>query len=408
MSSTSDSGTRPRPLDGIRVLDLSRVVSGPSCTRALCDLGAEVIKIEPPEGDITRQAHPRFDGISVYFAQVNCGKRCICLDFGKPEARRLAFELAVRSDVVVENFRPGVAARLGVGYPAVRERNPRVVYCSITGYGQSGPSAQRRAYAPVIHAELGLLELGARGRGLDPMPEPVSHADFAVGAQAAQAILAALLVRERNGRGQHLDVSMAETMLAMNEWTSVEVNGGPQGKLSVFNPSKAAIVRLRDGTFVQIPGNPAAVFVAVCRALGREKLLEEPRFSDIYARDRHLDEVVALMRAWAVEFPDFESFDRALGTQRIAVGAVKRLAEMVDEPWARARGAFVELEAPDGTRFKLPRSPVRFSESDAGLRGRPAAQGEHNRAVLRDVLSLPDPELDRLEAEGVLTTWRRP
>jgi crotonobetainyl-CoA:carnitine CoA-transferase CaiB-like acyl-CoA transferase len=397
-----------RPLEGIRVLDLSRVVSGPSCTRALCDLGADVIKIEPPEGDVTRQAHPRFGGISVYFAQVNCGKRCVCLDLGKAEARRLALELAVRSDVVVENFRPGVMERLGLGYPAVRARNPRAVYCSITGYGQSGPSAHRRAYAPVIHAELGLLELGARGRGLDPMPEPVSHADFAVGALAAQAVLAALLVRERTGRGQHLDVSMAETMLAMNEWTSVEVNGGAQGKLSVFNPSKAAVVRLADGTFVQIPGNPAAVFAPLCRALGKEKLLEEPRFSDIYARDRHMAEVLALIRAWAAEFADFESFDRVLGAQRIAIGAVKRLGDVADEPWARERGAFVELDAGDGGAYRLPRSPFRFSESEVGLRGRPAAQGEHNREVMRELLGLADAELDRLEAEGVLTTWRKP
>src|SRR6266480_3528707 len=146
----------PEPLDGVRVLDVSRVLSGPSCGKALADLGADVIKVEPPEGDITRTAQPRVGGLPVYFAQQNCGKRCISVDLRLEAGRELVAALAAASDVLLENFRPGVLDRLELGYSAIRARNPRVVYCSITGYGQDGPMANRRAYAPVMHAELGL------------------------------------------------------------------------------------------------------------------------------------------------------------------------------------------------------------------------------------------------------------
>src|SRR5438067_9832281 len=170
----SDSG----PLTGVRVLDLSRVLSGPSCGKALADLGADVIKVEPPEGDLTRTAQPRVGGLPVYFAQQNCGKRCISIDLRLEAGRDIVAELAAACDVVLENFRPGVLDRLGLGYDAVRARNPKVVFCSITGYGQDGPMASRRAYAPVMHAELGLMEFAARRLHADPRPEAVSHADL--------------------------------------------------------------------------------------------------------------------------------------------------------------------------------------------------------------------------------------
>src|SRR4029077_8562924 len=179
------------PLAGIRVLDLSRVLSGPSCGKALADLGADVIKVEPPEGDLTRTAQPRVGGFPVYFAQQNCGKRCVSVDLRLEAARELIADLATASDIVLENFRPGVLDRLGLGYTTIRARNPNVVYCSITGYGQQGPMAARRAYAPVMHAELGFMECAARRFGAEPRAEAVSHADLYAGLQATVGILAA-------------------------------------------------------------------------------------------------------------------------------------------------------------------------------------------------------------------------
>ena len=161
------------------MVDFARVIAGPSCTQTLVNLGAEVIKVEPPEGDVMRRTRPmRGNGISIIWAQVNCGKTCISLNLDQPEGRAVAKDLALAADVVVENFRPGVMARLGLGADELLAGKPTLIYCSISGYGQSGPAAKRRAYAPIIHAEMGLLDLGAEPRGLEPQPEPVSHADF--------------------------------------------------------------------------------------------------------------------------------------------------------------------------------------------------------------------------------------
>ena len=390
-----------RALDGIRILDLSRVVAGPACTLSLANLGADVIKVEPPEGDLMRKARPRRGGISVYFAQVNCGKRCVSLDLDQAEGRRIAAELAARVDVVVENFRPGVMARLGLDPAALRAARPELIVCSISGYGQTGASAQRRAYAPVIHAELGLIELGTH-RGTPPVPEPVSHADFAVAAQATGAILAALFHRQRTGEGQHVDVSMAETMLAVMEWSAIEANGGMGDALPTFYPAKATIVRLADGSHVQLPGFPPTTFPTYARLMGRPELLEEERFANAENRYRHLDEVNAVIAAWAATFADRPAFEARLAEARMPAGEVKAFRDIPDEPWARDRGAFVEVpDGADGTML-LPFSPVRFSGLDAGVRGRPAQQGEHNREVLSELFGYGPDDLARLEEAGVL------
>lgn len=391
-------------MQGIRVADFSRVVAGPACTRWLADLGADVVKLEPPEGDLTRKIKPRRGGISVYFSQVNCGKRCICVDLRTAGGVEVARRLALGSDVVVENFRPGVMARLGLGPDELRAERPDLVYCSISGYGQDGPAASRRAYAPVVHAEVGLVDYAATARGTGPLPEPVSHADFAVASQATSAVLAALFWRERSGEGQHVDVSMAETLLAHMEFTSVEANGGPGDEPSIVNPARATIVRLADGSHVQLPGNPAATFPAMCRLMGRPDLLERDGFRTLEQRSGRLDEIDALVGEWAAGFPDVPTFEAFVGRERVAVGAVKRLADMPGQDWAVARGAFARVPDGVGGEVLLPRSPLRFSGLDVGARGRPAHQGEHNREVLVGLLGYDDADVDRLEAEGVLVS----
>jgi len=393
----------PRPLDGVRVLDLSRVLSGPSCGKALADLGADVVKLEPPEGDLTRTAQPRRGGIAVYFAQQNCGKRCISVDLATDAGRRLALDLARRSDVVLENYRPGVTARLGLGYEDVRAAHPGVVYCSISGYGQHGPEAGRRAYAPVLHAELGLMEFTARRRGTPPVAEAVSHGDLYTGLQAAIAILAALRHRDRSGEGQHVDVSMAESMLAASEWTAVELAGGEGGRFHAFGGFHAPVLTLGDGTVVCVPGDPVATFPAWCRAMDREALLAEERFATPEARNGNRAAMTETLQTFAAGFDRFADFEAAIGRSRMAAGVVRSVAEAVSEPWAAARGAVVEVEA-GGENMALPRSPVRFSALDAGTHGRPAFQGEHNREVLSEVLGLGDEEIDRLEESGVLVS----
>lgn len=390
-------------LDGVRVIDLSRVVAGPCCTRTLADLGAEVIKIEPPDGDLLRRGVPKIGGVAVGYAQQNAGKRHLSIDLTRREGQTLVLALLEAADVLVENYRPGVAARLGLGYDAVRAVKPDIVYCSISGYGQTGPAAQRRAYAPVIHAELGLLDLNARERGTDPLPEAVSHADFAVGAQAATGIVAALFHRERTGEGQHVDVSMAETMLAVNEWTAVEVNGGFGGEISPFRPGKAALLRFPDGTWIQVPGNPTTWIFGVARALRREAELNARGWTDPAATQGKEAEITALMQAWAAEFPHREAFEAALSESRIPLGEVKPLAGTADEDWAVARGAFVSLPAGDRS-VRLPRSPFRLSGGTTGPRFSATTRGADNRQVLKSLLGMTDGEIDALESSGVLTS----
>ncbi len=393
------------PLAGIRVLDLSRVLSGPSCAKALLDLGADVIKVEPPEGDLTRSAHPRVGGVPVYFAQQNCGKRCVSIDLRAEQGKELALGLLERSDVVVENFRPGVMARLGLGYDVARKRNPRVVYCSISGYGQDGPAAGRRAYAPVIHAELGLLELVGRRLGVDPRPEAVSHADLYSGVQAAFAITAALYQRESTGRGQHVDVSMAEVMLQSTEWTAVELAGGEGDSFHVFGGANAPVLRLGDGTVVCVPGDPVSTFPAWCKVMGRPELLDDERFANHEARRRNRDALGDELQAFASSVPSFPTFEEVIGRQRMAVGRLNDIRDLLEDPWVAARAALVDVGA-DGAPLRLPRSPFRFSEAEAGTSGRPASQGEHNADVLGEVLGLDAAAVADLERNGVLV--RRP
>jgi len=388
-------------LHGLTVIDLTRVVAGPSCTRTLSDLGATVLKIEPPDGDLLRRGVPKAGGVAIGYAQQNAGKRHLSIDLTKPDGQELVCALAQQADILVENYRPGVADRLGLGYQTIRSGNPEIIYCSISGYGQDGPAAMRRAYAPVIHAELGLIDLNARERGTDPLPEAVSHADFAVGAQAATAILAALVHRFRTGEGQQIDVSMAETMLAVNEWTAVEVNGGFGDQISPFRPGKAALLRFSDGTWIQVPGNPTTWIFGVARALGRESVLEDRGWTGPEATQGKEEEIKALMQSWAAEFTSVTEFESALSAARIPLGEVKTLASTADEDWAQAREAFVDIPSGDAS-IRIPRSPFRFSSGKTGPTGGARLRGADNREVLKELLGLSDERLNALEADGVL------
>ena len=394
-------------LEGITVLDLTRVVAGPACTRTLCDYGADVIKIEPPEGDLMRRGVPKANGVALGFAQQNAGKAHLCLDLTLPEGQAIVQQLAAQADVIVENYRPGVATRLGIGFDDVRQVNPSVVYCSITGYGQDGPAAHRRAYAPVIHAELGLLDLNARERGTDPMPEAVSHVDFAVGAQAASAILAALFHRERTGTGQHIDVTMAETMLATNEFAAVEINGGFGEEISPFRPGKAALLQLADGSWVQVPGNPTTWIFGVAKALGKQDEMDARGWSRPADTQGQDEAIRALMQQWAAEFKDVQAFEQALDSARIPLGTVKSLTDAVQEDWAQHRQALINLDI-NGEQRLIPRSPARFSNSTVGPRSGASLRGADNRRELKARLNLSDQQIDDLQAAGVLLTENTP
>ena len=386
------------PLSGIRVLDLSRVLSGPHCGRNLADLGADVIKVEPPEGDLSRFLGPRSGSMSHYHAQQNAGKRNISLDLGHDESRSLLLRLAESCDVVLENFRPGVMARFGLSYADVAAVNPGVVYASITGYGQDGPWAQRRAYAVAVHAEAGLLA-GLENRGVPPVNDGASHADVYAGLEATIGILAALHQRSVTGRGQHVDVAMASSLLVTNEHVALDFVAGSKGP-------NAHVYRLADGRMVTFPADVTAkgTFELVCRVMARDDLVEDARFARIGDRFRNRDELYEIVEAWIRTFASFDELEEALGTVRLPVGFVRSTVELRDTDWAEHRGAFTDVSDGVGGTITVPSPPWRFSDATASVARDPAWRGQHNREVLAEVLGLPDDELDRLEADGVLSS----
>jgi CoA:oxalate CoA-transferase len=399
---------RPRPLDGVRVLDLTRVLSGPHCTRMLCDLGADVIKVEPPAGDTTRFANPRINGLASYFVQQNVGKRNVSIDMAQPDGAELLLQLADRCDVLVENFRPGVTDRMGIGYDAVSARNPRIIYASISGYGQTGPWVGRRAYAPVIGAEAGITRAQGDARGGDYANDPFSHADVYTGMECAAGVLAALFQRERTGVGDRIDVAMAQTMLYVNEHVHDELWDGPVNPdwIRSFSPGDYPVLTAADGTTVVVAGHPAeqGTFDRFVLAMKREDLLQDPRFVDIPARRANFDSLLGELQRWASTMPDAVAIENALSEHGLATGALRTVREICDTEWAAAREVTVEVSDRGGGTIRIPNAPWKFTGSDVSVRGEPRYRGEDNRAVLAEVLGLDDTELDRLDAAGVLTS----
>ena len=397
------------PLDGIRVLDLTRVLSGPHCTRMLADLGAEVIKVEPPDGDLTRFSSPRINGLAAYFVQQNAGKRNVSLDLSKPGAAEIVLGLAAHCDVLVENFRPGVMARLGLGYDEVAARNPRIVYASITGYGTSGPWVDRRAYAPVVGAETGMTKSQGDARGGSYANDPHSHADVYTSLETCTAILAALVQRHRSDRGQWIDVSMAQTMLYVNEHVNDDLWDGPidEGTIRNFAPGDYVVATVASGETVVVSGHPAerGTFELFANALGRTDLIDDARFADVGSRMAHFDELRDEILATAAGIDDAAEFERRFAEHKLAVGVLRSVREVCDTEWARERQAIVGVSDRGGGTIRVPNAPWRFSDApDVGLRGDARYRGEDNRAVLSELLGLDDAELDRLESTGVLSS----
>lgn len=397
-----------RPLEALRVLDFTRVLAGPHAARMLCDLGAEVIKIEPPEGDLTRFGQPRLNSLATYFIQQNVGKSNISLDFTHPRAVDIARRLADISDVVIENFRPGVMERLGLGYDELSARNPRLVYASISGYGATGPWVDRRAYAPVVNAETGLTKHQGDVRDGDYANDPFSHGDVYTGMEAAAGILAALLQRERTGRGQFLDISMAETLLYVNEHAHDQLWEGevPADWIRSFQPADYPVLTTRDGSIVVVSGHPASKtnFGWFCAAMGRSDLEADPRFVDVASRLRHLDELDEILRTWATTVANADEIERIFAEHHLATGRLRSVADVARTDWARQRGVIAEVSDRAGGVVRIPQSPWKFSDADVRIRGVPKYRGEDNAEILRSLLNVDDDTIAQLESDGVISS----
>ena len=397
----------PRPLEGIRVLDFTRVLSGPHCTRMLSDLGADVIKVEPPEGDLTRFAFPRVGSMSTYFAQQNIGKKNISMDLKKPEAVAIIKKLVAECDVLVENYRGGVMEKLGLGYSVLAEINPRLIYAAISGYGNTGPWSHRRAYATVVNAETGMTGLQARARGGQATNDPHSHADVYTGMETAAAVLAALYQREQTHVGQYIDVSMAQTMLYVNEHVQNELfeDEVPNNQIRSFQPGDYPILQTGDGTYVVVSGHPAerGTFDLFVNAMQRPSMLEDPRFTDVATRLQNLDALANELRDWARSIETAQEIEDVMAQAGLAMGVVRTMSELAETDWAEDRNVIINADDRYGSTFRVPNAPWVFSGSDVTTRGVPKFRGEDNAEVLQQLAGLTPEEVEQLTASGVLS-----
>jgi len=378
------------PLAGLRVLDLSRIVAGPYAGRLLADLGADVVKLEGPDGDMARIWGEQRHGLSGFYTQQNAGKRNLGIDLKAAGAADLVLRLAASADVVIENFRPGVMERLGLGWDALHAANPRLVLLSVTGFGQTGPNVGRQAFAPVVHAESGLI---AREAFFDQAPytDPIlSIADTNAAMHGLIAVLSALHMRETTGEGQHVDIAMFDAMLATDDYSHHALDAFP--------------VRRLGGEVWEATGGP----VMIAGEFRNTWVVLRAYIEDPAPADADLPEKARLRRiavgAWLKSFPDRQSLITALEKANLAWGDVRTAEEAFATPQAAARGIIAEVDDRAGGIRRVVQAPYKFSAAVAGIRGPATHRGEHNAEVLADWLDMTPDEVADLTEAGVLLT----
>lgn len=373
---------RAGPLSGVRVIEFSIMIAGPYGGRLLADAGAEVIKIEPPEGDPMRRRTPIRDGASTYYGAMNAGKKSVVLDLKSAEGRTQALDLVAGADVVLENYRPGVMGRLGLGYEACAAVRPALVYCSVSGYGQSGPKSAYPAYAPILHALSGydLANLAYQRDMSTPMATGTFVADIMAGQAAYGAVLTGLVGRGGTGRGDHLDVALLDIMLStlVFETQAAQVEAGGPGK-TVYRPCRAG------DEFVLIAAITDRNFQALVAAMGRPELLDDPRFADMPSRERNWDEWQDLIADWAKD-QEAEKLVASLLDQGVPSSRFRTVAEALADEQVLARGTLRTAADTAGT-FRFVGPPFLSSAfPHDGSAVQVAALGEHN-----DELVTPEP-----------------
>ena len=389
-----------RPLAGIRVADFSRVLAGPFCTRVLADLGADVIKIEPPDGDLSRRLGARRAGMSGYYMQQNCGKRNVSIDLKMPAGRDLACAVVETSDVLVENFRPGVMDGLGLGPAAMRSRYPHLIYCAVSGFGHDSPWRNRRAFAGIAHASTGVLYRQAHAWGLETRDSVLAIGDTVTGLQATIAILAALRLRDRSGRGQFIDMAMHDALLAIQEAANFYLFGDGASEEDFL----CSWIYRCGAEHVAMPTDPRAHWDVLAEVMGKPELATDPRYDSHEKRSALLEELEALIQDWVLDQESADAVVSMLDRYGLPGARIFRMSEALECEQTRARKMTVDVDDRSGRRVRVLNSPYRFSEAEAGVTGRPAFRGEDNRAILSEVLGLGDEQIEALERDGVISS----
>ncbi|HWA60365.1 MAG TPA: CaiB/BaiF CoA-transferase family protein [Caulobacteraceae bacterium] len=380
------------PLAGLKVLDLSRVLAGPFAGRMLSDLGADVVKVEPPDGDVTRTWGKVISNLPGYYHQQNAGKRNISIDLRAPGARELVLDLARKADILIENYRPDVMPRLGLGWDVLHAANPRLIMLSISGFGQGGPESHRPAYAPIVHAEIGLMERASR-RGKIPYRDlPLSVADTNASLHGLVGLLSAVIMRERTGVGQHIDIAMVDATVATDDQLHYDLEGSE------------ASAPLPNDTW-ETGAGPILVsgdFRYLWRLLTSKLGVAEPATEGV-----DLDTKIRLRREAVRDFmaslATWDEVEKAFHTMNVAWGKVRPAAALREQPTLKHRGAIVDVDDRAGGVRPVTQSPYRFSGARSGVRGPAPHRGEHNAEVLKDWLGRSDADAEALAAAGVLT-----
>ena len=395
-----------KPLSDVTVLDLTRALAGPICGRLLSDLGARVIKVEPPDGDLTRLLIPRVDGQSAYYVQYNAGKECVSIDLDGSAGRELFLQLVPHADIVLYNYRPGVMDRLGIGYDRLTEVNPGVILASVSGWGHNNARSNQGAFASAIHAEAGVTEMVARRRGEEPRNDPMSHADTYTGLHALGAVLAALHLRSRTGQGQKVEVSMAESTLMVNDLAAIEMTGQEPSAGFKGGQNWSPVLRMANGRYVSITIDITTNdrFRYIVEAMERPDLAEDPRFAIIEDRVANRDALTEILAEFIATFDDAAAVEAAIGPRGVLAAEMRTVPELAATDWAAERGAFVDIDTGRGEMITIPQSPWRFQNVDAGVAAFVGYRGQHNREVLTDLLGLSASELDVLENESVISS----
>lgn len=394
-----------QPLEGIRVIDLTRILAGPFCTQALADAGADVVKLEEPErGDDTRGWGPPFvAGESAYFLAVNRGKRGITLNLKQEPGRTILWRLLESADVLVENFRPGALDRLGFSWPEVKRRHPRIVYASISGYGPDGPWGGRPGYDAVVQGEGGLMSVTGPEHG-DPCKVGASVADVVAGTTAFEGILLALLRRERTGAGGRVDVSLLESVLSILTYqaSAYLLAGERPRRLGNRHPNLAPYetFEAQDGHVIVGVGSES-LWRSFCDALGRLELLADPRFSTNRERVGNYQALRDLLAPLLKARPVAEWLE-VLEAAGIPCGRVRSVPEALESPQVAARGLLLDLEHPHAGRARYVGSPIQLDGAGRGSRRPPPLLGQHTEEVLAERLGLSRDQVAALRREGIV------
>lgn len=379
------------PLSGLKVLDFSRVLAGPFAGRVLCDLGADVVKVEPPDGDITRMWGAVKGGVPGYYHQQNVGKRNICMDLRADGATELVFSLIRECDILIENYRPNVMPRLGFGYEVLREVNPRLIMLSISGFGHHGPESHRPAYAPIIHAETGQLARQAN-RGNIPFRDlPLSVADTNASLHGLVGLLAAVIQRQTTGLGQHIDIAMIDATVFTDDQIHFALEDSEH-----TGPKPNEVWQTGAGP-VLISAEMRFIWHLFSTQLG---------IADPADEETPLEEKVALRRQVIVDFlaelDTWEAVEAKMDEINLAWGIVRDPTDIRNQATVAARGTIVEVDDRAGGKRPVTQSPYRFSGAISGVRGSAPHRGEHNYEVLQDWLGSSSEEVQAFAQKGLL------